>query len=53
MNSGEPVRNRFKALAGMLGIMTINAAFDWDRTVEGHLFWQRASARFVRWYCNG
>lgn len=39
-----------ETLNGIDGILTISAAFDWQRSEEGFSFWERINKDFLRWY---
>lgn len=49
-HSVGPVSRHLSILFGKVGEDTISAAFPWDKTLEGDLFWIRVDSNFRKWY---
>lgn len=51
-NLNDTIKHLEKALDGNLGINTINGAFYWAETPQGHVFWMKINDEFKMWYNN-
>lgn len=52
MERDRPLWRRLRTLWGFDLGMTIEGAFDWDKTVQGHTHWSIVNERFVAWFVS-
>ena len=49
----KPLRQRLRTLWGFEGALTVEGAFDWDKTVQGYTHWSIVNECFVAWFISG
>ena len=52
MERDRPLWRRLRRLWGFEGALTVEGAFDWDKTVQGYTHWSIVNECFVAWFIS-
>ena len=52
MERDRPLWRRLRRLLGFDGAMTVEGAFDWDKTFQGYTRWSIINEHFLVWYIS-